>query len=115
MSLAREHRMRCAAAALAAAASASPAAKIPETGPVATAYELMRAKLGQDLAQLREIQSIEKKIECKRTLLPSYDPWIEGVLTAAEQEGSRGVQDEVLVQIMIWRIDVGDFAGAMPL
>ncbi|MGE5563109.1 MAG: phage terminase small subunit [Bacillota bacterium] len=102
------------AAIAAAAVAASPSAARPKSGPAATEYELKRAELGQDLQQLKQIQSIEKKIELKRQLLPKYDAWVAGVLAAAAQTG-RGVQDDVFVQVMIWRIDVGDYEGALPL
>lgn len=114
MSLARRHRERMLAVA-AATVAAIPAEQRPPEGPEATEYELMRAQLGLDLAALREIQSIEAKIERKAELLPRYDAWVQGVLEAAGAEGGRGVQDDVLVQTMIWRMDVGDFTGALPL
>ncbi len=83
------------------------------TGAAASAYELMRARLGVDLRRLRELQSIERKIDLKRELLPEYDAWIEGVLVAGADSSS--IQDDIVAQIMIWRIDVGDYAGALPL
>lgn len=114
VSLAREHRTRMLAA-KAAASAALPAASRPAEGAEATEYELQLARLGGDLRRLREVQSIEKKIELKRELLPAYDAWVQGVLDAAAVEGGRGVQDEIVSQIMIWRIDVGDYSGALPL
>lgn len=114
MSPAQRHRLRYLAAAAAASTTADSAIARPTSGPAASAYEMQRARLGVDLRHLKEIQSIDKKIELKRELLPAYVPWIEGVLAAAA-DGSRGVQDDVLVQGMIWRIDVGDYEGALPL
>ncbi|MEW6166070.1 MAG: phage terminase small subunit [Pseudomonadota bacterium] len=76
----------------------------------ATAYELMLAKLAEDRRRLHEIQSIERKIELKRTLLPDYAPWITGVLA-----GNHGVQDDVLMTVMVWRIDTGDLEGALAI
>lgn len=76
----------------------------------ATQYELMLAKLLEDRRRLKAVQSIESKIAVKRELLPEYAPWIEGVLA-----GGRGGQDEVLMSVLVWRIDVGDFAGALPI
>lgn len=114
MSLVRRRRTQMLAtiAATAAAAAGSPAAA--RQGPAATAYELERARLGEDLRRLKGIQSIEAKIEKKRELLPQYAPWVQGVLDA-EAAGAGGVQDDILVQVMIWRIDVGDFEGALSL
>lgn len=80
------------------------------TGRAASEYELVRAQLGVDLRRLKEIQSVERKIELKRELLPTYGPWVEGVLAA-----DSGAPDDILTHVMIWRIDTGDFAGALPL
>lgn len=75
-----------------------------------TAYELQLAQLGNDKARLKGIQSIENKIELKRKLLPEYDAYIEGVLSAGQ-----GAQDDVLTTLMTWRIDVGDYTGALDI
>lgn len=106
MSLARRHRERM----LAQRGADQVAAGEVRSGPAATEYELMRARLGVDLRRLKEIQSIEKKIELKRELLPEYFEWIAGVIAA-----DSGAHDDILVQCMIWLIDVGDFANALIL
>lgn len=106
MSLARRHRERM----LAERGSIQVASGEERSGPAATEYELMRARLGVDLRRLKEIQSIEKKIELKRELIPGYFEWIAGVLTA-----DTGAHDDIVVQVMIWLIDVGDFANALGL
>jgi hypothetical protein len=105
------------AVASAAAATAAPGvlAEHAATGAGATEYELMRDQLGQDVTALREIQSIEAKIVRKAEILPRYADWVGGVVAAGEAEGAVGVQDDVLAQVMVWRIDVGDYEGAMPL
>ncbi len=107
MSLARRHRETVLAARAAEQAAANDGQR---TGAAASEYELMRARLGVDLRRLSEIQSIERKIDLKRELLPEYDAWVSGVLAA-----DAGVADDVLTHVMIWRIDTGDFAGALPL
>lgn len=76
----------------------------------ATAYELQLAQLAQDRARLKQIQSVQNKAELKRQLLPAYQPYVDGVLAAG-----RGAQDEVLTTIMVWRIDAGDYAGALEI
>lgn len=77
----------------------------------ASAYELMLVKLHTDRRRLKSIQSIEQKIKVKREeLLPDYVDYINGALS-----GGRGAQDEVLTTIMVWRIDVGDFDGALQI
>ena len=76
----------------------------------ANGYELMLAQLAEHRRSLKQVQSIERKAELKRKLLPAYDAWIDGVLAA-----DAGVQDEVFMTVMVWRIDVGDVVGALPL
>ncbi|NVM80036.1 hypothetical protein FHW83_005881, partial [Duganella sp. SG902] len=90
-----------------AAAAAAPEATMAG----ASAYELMLVKLVADRRRLKSIQSIEQKVKVKRDeLLPDYAEYVNGAL-----EGGRGAQDEVLTTIMVWRIDVGDFAGALEI
>lgn len=93
-----------------AAAEQRQTAETPATRADANAYELMLVKLAEDRRRLHELQSIERKIELKRTLLPEYAPWVEGALS-----GARGVQDDVIMTVMVWRIDVGDLAGALEI
>ncbi len=71
----------------------------------ANQYELMLAKLADDKRRLKAIQSIEAKAKVKADLLPEYLPWVEGVLA-----GDQGVQDDVLMTVMVWSIDAGDLA-----
>ena len=90
-----------------AAASAAPGESLAG----ASAYELMLAKLATDRRRLKAIQSIERKIDVKRAeLLPEYVDYVAGALS-----GGRGAQDDVLTTVMIWRVDAGDFAGALDI
>ena len=73
-------------------------------------YELMAAALWEARRTLKAIKSVQAKIEKKRELLPDFAPYIEGVL----QAGS-GAQDDVLMTVLVWRIDVGDLAGALDI
>ena len=103
-------------AAVAAAAIAS-AADEPIEG---TPYELLRAVLGNCLAELKGIQSIEEKIERKRVMLPNFMPWVDGVLEAAAKaeeagENYRAADDDIVTQVLIWALDVGDFAKGLEL
>ena len=68
----------------------------------------MLAQLYEDKRKLKEIRSIETKIELKRKLLPNYEPYINGVLA-----GGKGAQDDVLMMVMLWRLDTKDFDGAL--
>lgn len=76
----------------------------------ANAYELQLAQLYQDRSRLKNIQSGEGKAALKVELLPAYQPYISGVLQAG-----KGAQDEVITTVMLWRIDAGDYAGALDI
>lgn len=93
------------------ASAAAAAAAGPElTMEGASVYELHLAKLHHDYLRLKQVQSNEGKAELKRQLLPEYEPYVEGVLA----EG-KGAQDQVLTTLMVWRIDAGDFKGALDI
>ncbi|WP_434629414.1 terminase endonuclease subunit [Chromobacterium sp. CV08] len=82
-----------------------------EHGPInCTAYELMLVKLAEDKRRLKQVQSMEGKAEVKRHVLPDYAPWVEGAL-----EGGKGQPDDVLMTVMTWRIDAGDYSGALDI
>ncbi|QND84648.1 Phage terminase endonuclease subunit [Chromobacterium vaccinii] len=92
------------------AAQASAAAAVDAPLENASAYELMLLKLAEDRRRLKDIQSMEAKAELKRQLLPEYAPWVDGALSAGG-----GAQDAVLMAVMVWRIDAGDYGGAMDI
>ena len=85
-------------------------ASTPATRADANAYELMLAKLTEDKRRLHDIQSFDRRAEIKRELLPEYGPWIEGVL-----KGDQGVQDDVLMTVMVWCIDIGKLSLALEI
>jgi hypothetical protein len=90
-----------------AAASAAPGESLAG----ANAYELMLVKLSTDRRRLKSIASIEQKIKVKRDeLLPDYVDYVSGALN-----GGRGAQDDVLTTVMIWRVDAGDYTGALDI
>ncbi|EAR3909274.1 terminase endonuclease subunit [Salmonella enterica] len=76
----------------------------------ATAYEQMLVKLADDRRTLKNIRSNERKAEKKRELLPFYAPWVAGVLA-----DGRGAQDDIVMTVMLWRLDAGDIAGALEI
>lgn len=104
LSLAQRHRLRVLAELEAAATS-------PLTSMAgATAYELQLAQLIQDRLRLKNIQGNEAKARLKVQLLPTYSPYVEGVLA-----GGNGAQDEVLTTLMVWAIDAGAFPDALKI
>lgn len=104
LSLAQRHQRRV----LAALEAAATAPAISMSG--GTAYEMQLAQLLQDRLRLKQIQSTEAKKLLKPQLLPAYEPYVQGVL-----EAGNGAQDEVLTTIMVWRIDAGDYGGALDI
>lgn len=88
------------------AAAVAPAAMMEG----ATTYEVMLAKLQQDQFRLKQVQSGEAKGQLKAELLPEYVPYINGVL-----EAGQGAQDDVVVTVMVWRFDAGDFDGGLDV
>ncbi|HGO5333615.1 TPA: phage terminase small subunit [Klebsiella oxytoca] len=72
-----------------------------------TAHEQIMHRLRMDQSALRRVQSDQAKAAMKRQLLPHYEGWIEGTL-----DGGSGRQDEVIVTLMVWAIDAGDYALA---
>lgn len=104
LSLAQRHQRRALAAREAAKAGPS------TTMAGANNYELHLAQLLQDKLRLKAIQGTQAKAQLKVELLPTYVPYVEGVLAAGN-----GAQDEVLTTIMVWRIDAGDFPGALEI
>ncbi|MGE8065589.1 terminase endonuclease subunit [Pseudomonas sp. NPDC089569] len=104
LSLAQRHQRRVLAAQEAAATTPA----ISMAG--GTAYEMQLAQLLQDRLRLKQIQSTEAKKLLKPQLLPAYEPYVQGVL-----EAGNGAQDEVLTTIMVWRIDAGDYSGALDI
>ena len=75
----------------------------------ATAYEQMLVKLA-DCRTLKQIRSNERKADKKRELLPFYLPWVSGVLSAG-----KGAQDDIVMTVMLWRLDADDIAGALEI
>ncbi len=70
----------------------------------------MLMQLGEDRRRLKGIQSTVKKAEIKVEVLPKYVQWVNGVLAA---DGAQ--QDDVLMYVMLWRVDAGDYAGALTI
>lgn len=73
-------------------------------------HELMLAQLHAHMRQLKDIQSTEKKVEAKRGLLPEYLEYLDGVL-----EADAGVQDPVVVTLLVWLLDVGEWMQALDV
>ncbi|WP_443091377.1 phage terminase small subunit [Basfia succiniciproducens] len=75
-----------------------------------TEYEKMLYLLNRHKKDLKGIQSMEKRAEYKKAILPNYLPWIEGAL-----KGGDGKQDNVLMTWQVWAIDCGQFNLALSI
>ena len=106
LSPAQAHLMRVEAAR--ATANAAPGAVVDAS--TSRAHSLMRAKLDTDRRRLKQVQSIERKIAIKREILGDYDAYVSGVLASGQ-----GVQDDVMGYVLTWRVDVGDYTGALDV
>lgn len=73
-------------------------------------YEQMLAQLAQHERNIRSVQSRERRLPLKEEALREYDDYVQGVL-----EADTGAQDDVLMTVMVWSLDVGDIERAMPL
>ncbi|OAE10001.1 phage terminase small subunit [Pantoea sp. OXWO6B1] len=91
-------------------ARAAVAARTGGSGRHAKGYDLMLLQLNEDRRRLKGIQSTVTKAQIKVEVLPKYAAWVEGVLSA---DGAQ--QDDVIMYVMLWRIDAGDYAGALTI
>ncbi|MDM1022061.1 phage terminase small subunit [Acinetobacter sp. VNK23] len=74
------------------------------------AYEQQLLQLNTDKARLKQIQSTQNKVELKRQLIPTYVPYVQGIL-----ETRPGLQDEIISEMLVWAIDIHDFGLALDL
>ncbi|MCL4166583.1 UNVERIFIED_CONTAM: hypothetical protein GTU68_023477 [Idotea baltica] len=75
-----------------------------------TAYELQLVLLAEHKRQLKGIQSIERKVELKRELLPAHAAYLSGIL-----EADKGSNDEVVTTCLLWLLDTGEYIAALVL
>lgn len=101
LSPARQHRLRI---------QAESASRLGGSARHANGYELMLMQLNEDRRRLKGIQSHVRKAEIKITLLPKYLAWINGVIETNSER-----QDDVLLYVMVWAIDAGDFDLALRI
>jgi hypothetical protein len=84
--------------------------QVDNDAPSSTEEAHIRLQLIDHQRSLKATMSVKAKEAMKQEFLPLYEGWINGVLAA-----NSGLNDEVLTTIMIWRMDVGDYVGAMPI
>lgn len=76
----------------------------------ATTYELKLAQLANDKHRLKQLQGLELKNNLKAKLIDDYVPYCEGVLSSGG-----GVQDEVLMTMLVWAIDLRRYDFAISI
>ncbi|MBF0375042.1 MAG: terminase [Alphaproteobacteria bacterium] len=59
---------------------------------------------------MKAIKSRKAKIEAKIGFLPEYQAYVDGVLAAGN-----GNQDDVIMTIMLWRLDAQQWEGALEI
>lgn len=106
MSLARAHYQRTLAARENRAADGATSGAVA-AGPM---VDRMAVLLRMHQGQLNNIQSKAARIEAKRAMLPEYSAYIDGVLAA-----DGGAQDDIVTTVMLWRLDTGDWDGAIAI
>ncbi|HHZ1081840.1 phage terminase small subunit [Yersinia enterocolitica] len=75
-----------------------------------SAYEQQLHRLRIDQRRLSQFQSHTTRAEMKREMLPAYDGWLDGVLTA-----NSGQSDEIVTTCMVWSVDAGLYRDALRL
>ncbi|MEY0512936.1 phage terminase small subunit [Providencia manganoxydans] len=70
----------------------------------------VKLMLRQHKRDLGKIQSFERKAAYKRKALPLYAPWIAETL-----KNQSGVQDDVLMYLMLWSFDAGMFEQGLDI
>lgn len=90
--------------------AAKDAAAATPSRPTGDSYNLHKAAIIEDSRRLHDIESIERKIEAKREMLPNYEGYVAGVL-----EAGTGQQDDVLMTLMVWYLDVGDLKTGLDI
>lgn len=75
-----------------------------------TVYQQMQMQLASDRGRLKQIQSTQAKATLKVALLPTYGPYVEGVLAA-----NQGGDDLVVSTIMLWSLDAGEYAHGLDI
>jgi len=122
MSLARKHRERTLARQTASApalGSGHTSARSSTDTAADRAARQVELRLQHDLRRLKEIKARDAKIAAKRQMLPEYRDWCDGELEAGRMtvgnELGTSLAAEALPTMMVWSIDICDWARALEL
>lgn len=112
-SLARRHRARMAAAALTASTPSNTAPPMDPNADGFAEYNQLLVVLHDNLRAISDVQSIEARLPLKREFLPTFAPWVTGVLAAGDE--GQAMQDEIVAWMFVWLCDLGEWDGAFTL
>ncbi len=76
-------------------------------------YRALLTSLHADLHSLRDIASVLDRNPVKAQKAVTYASWVDGALEAGKS--GHAVQDEILMTMMIWAKDYGDFDRALTI
>lgn len=119
ISPARRHRQLILGRALAASGSGfgkelQPISDNENLSPAQIEVMQLKVQLIDHQTTLKATKSQETKIALKREFAPLYAAWVDGMVQADQPPTSEQAA-ELVSTMMIWRIDTGDFTGAMPM
>lgn len=119
--LAHRTREKKLAAKAAQKASAATSAKVPvdaSAQPRKTAeqaqYDALLVVLHNDLREIGEIQSISARNPVKQAKAAQYTSWVDGILEAGKA-GHSPEKDEIVGTMLVWALDIGDYARAQDI
>jgi hypothetical protein len=72
----------------------------------------IQLRLVHDKRTLKDIQSIERKVDAKRLMIVEYRAWCDTIMAAPF---AAGLGEEVLPTMMIWSIDIADWDRALEI
>lgn len=108
MTPARVHRV----AAIVAGAETSPTEMLAAQLGSDPAAAQIQLRLVHDKRTLKDMHSIERKIDAKRLMVAEYRDWCDTIMAATR---TAGLAEEVLPTMMVWSIDIAEWDRALEL
>ena len=65
-----------------------------------------------DLNRMSHIRSRQRRNQFKRDLIPRYQPWVDELKKSEDVSAKR---QRVFVWLLLWRVDAGDWSGALSM
>ena len=83
---------------------------IDEKSEAGQEYAGLKVRLHDQLRQLQDVESHEKRVPMKAQFAKDYAGWVDGVI-----EADQPVEDEIVMTSLVWAIDTGDFQQAVRI